>query len=89
MIKSFELVLREVCKVQDVASLITTASGYTFQTRRVYATEFGQLTSSKSLRGIVNMAIYTGNIHRMFVAGIVTKREGFSSNQHRTFHLDT
>ena len=39
----------------------------------------------------------TGNIHGMFVAGVVTKKEGFSSvlilskyqtNQHRTLHLN-
>ena len=97
-----------MCKVSDVASLITMSSeNHSLmalplqvshsQTLRVNTSKLGQLTCFTSLRDIVNIAKYTGNIHVMFVAGVVTKRKGFSSvlilskkkpNQHRILHLD-
>ena len=53
-------------------------SGHIVQTEGLDTTERGQLTCCKFLRGIVNIAKYDGNIHGMFVAGVVTNREGFS-----------
>ena len=68
-----------------------------FQTGRGNTFKLSQLTCFTSLRDIVNIAKYTGNIHGMLVAGVVTKRKGFFSvlilskkktNQYRTLHLD-
>ena len=95
--------------LKDVASLITMSSENHsltalsqqvshFQTRRFNTSKLDQLTCFTSLRDIVNIAkIDRYSIHGMFVAGVVTKRNGFSSvltlskkktNQHRTLHLE-
>ena len=67
-----------------------------FQAGWVNISKLGQLTRFKSFQDIVNSAKYTDNNHGMFVAGVVTKRKGFSSvltlskkktNQHRTLHI--
>ena len=54
-------------------------SGHTFQTRRLSTTERGHLTSSISLPALSTWQKYASKIHGMFVAGVVTKRNGFSS----------
>ena len=76
--------------VKDVASLITMSlenhcltvlsqRASHFQTRRLNTFKLSQLTCFTSLRDILKIAKYTGNIHGIFVDGVVTKRKEFSS----------